>query len=310
MSTPAPVIVSDAILPSPSDPPKFSNPVARAVWDAGFPGRAKRIEHCGAYRSRRCEDNHVTREHRWCGTRGCDGERCAHALAATLVEKFRVDGDHLIQHAKEGQCASKFTFVDYRFSCEHNSESIQAQATKVIDFLRAKTIREREHRKLILWCYTAGFDDSALLVLRVLFLNLNVDPDELRDRLNAVSADVHTVPMKSIHRFFPLLFKVTIPSTDAGKASMEIAFIGLRRLRTIGQLEIPDVEELLVEEGDGKTSTNNSEVESAKSDDDPPPKPHKLCPICHKKIIEQSGWMPKHLPPPMPDKITYYPASD
>jgi len=313
-ATPAPVIVSDAIQPI-GEPPKFSNPVARAVWDAGFPGRAKHMEQCGKYRSRKCEDNHVTREHRWCGARSCDDEHCAHAAAAVLVDKFHVDADHIVKYSEPG---TKFTFVDYRFVCEHKDDAIRAQATKVIDFFIAKsklTRRDIENiesglpHNLALWCYT-GFDDDGLLVLRVLFLGLSVDMDELRNQFTAISADVHIVPVKSIHRFFPLLFKVAIPSTDAGKASMEIAFIGIRRLRTIGQFERPEMEELLVEEGDGKTSTNNSEVESAKSNDDPPPKSHKLCPICHKKIVEQSGWMPKHLPPPMPDKITYYPASD
>jgi hypothetical protein len=114
----------------------------------------------------------------------------------------------------------------------------------------------------------------------------------------------------------PLLFAVTIPKSDDLRAAMELAFLGIRRLRTIGHFDRADVAELLVEEGDGKTFTNNSELEDSQPDIEMdengkiiPPKHHRSCPICHKRIVEESGWMPAHLPPPLPERTRFYPCT-
>lgn len=312
------------ILPAPGDPPKFTNPVAAAVWEAGFPKRALRMEDCGKFKTQLCEDGHTTRCHRFCSTRTCAGYECAYTAALVLVDKLRVDADHAIWNSERGHYAPRFTFVDFRFACEHNREALHDCASRLIDLLLVREGLTRTDIKLgrypkypfVLWAYSAGFDDSGLLVLRVLFLDANVDPDDLRDNFGATTADVHVVPMKSIRKFFPLLFAVAIPSTDAAKADMEVAFMGIRRLRTVGYIEQPEMEELLVEEGDGKTSTNNYELENGEDstqpaclDGSPLPKKPRLCPVCHKRIVAESGWFSKFTPPPRPEETTYYPVT-
>jgi hypothetical protein len=304
------------VLYSPSDPPKYNNPIALAVHAAGFHRRALRIEDCGKYKSRKCVEGHITRHHRFCETRSCNGHNCAELLAADLVNSFELAASHAIINAKNGYIPSRFTFVDFRFKCSHNRKAIYAQTSEVIEhMMRLRSLSKEEltdgsiQCKLNLLTYAAGLDDSGLLVIRIFFYGSDVDPEEFRERFGAVSADVHIVPMQSIHRFMPLLFAVIIPKSDSLRAAMEIAFIGIRRLRTIGHFDRPELEELSVEEGDGKPSTDNSALADADSSPDTPLEKQKLCPICHKRIIAESGWMPAHLPPPLPERITFYPST-
>lgn len=292
--------------------PTFTDPVASALYSAGFSRRALRVEHCGEYKSQRCEDGHVTRRHRFCGTRTCVGDSCAKRLAETLTESFRLAADHRIRAAKRGTVPSRFTFVDFRYECEHTQEAIHSLASAILDHIARV---ERGNPYLSLLTYAAGLDDSGDLVFRILLFDANIDPEVLRHDFGAKSADVHVVPIHSVHRFLPLLFAVAIPQSESLRAAMEVAFIGIRRLRTIGHFDRPEMEELSVEEGDGKTSTNNSDLDDSQdgvesSPPDPPTSPqrHKSCPICHKRIVEESGWMPRHFPPPTPERTTFYPS--
>lgn len=303
--------------------PEFDNPIATALFNADYPARASRVEHCGEYKSQKCEDGHVTRRHRFCGTRTCTGENCAQRLANAMAERLRIDADHAILRMEQGGWARRFTFIDLRFSCDIERTAIQTQVTKVIDkflelgFVTRMEVESRVPQHLALWAYAAGLDDSGLLVIRVLaFEDFQIGMEEFKGIFEAVSADVHVVPLRSIHRFLPLLFAVSIPKSDSLRAAMEITFIGIRRLRTVGMFDHAEMDELSVEEGDGKPSTNNSELadtqESIEVDENGKIiRPHKIksCPICNKRIVSESGWMPKHLPPPLPERTTFYPCT-
>lgn len=298
--------------------PELDNPIAAAVFAAGYPSRASRIEHCGEHKTQKCEDGHITRIHRFCGTRSCDGEGCAPKYAEELVKRYQIDGEHAIKNSRAGWYAPRFTFVDFRFACEASYQAISTQVTEVInritsfEGLSRTDMKDQEaaikkgRRKYphTLWTYAAGLDDAGLLVLRVLFLDANINPDILKNEFGAVSADVHIVPMKSILRFLPLLFAVAIPSSLTLRIQMELSFIGIRRIRSVGQIEQPDMEELFVEEGDGKSFTDNSALADTEESVDTSegktrsthPK-HKLCPICNKKIVAESNWTSKYTPP-------------
>lgn len=293
-------------LQSPRDPDSYRTQLARDLASLGRPKKARRLDDCDRFgHMQKCAQGHVTECVSHCGERCC--YKCAERELDNNLEDWRLTADHLAKGAGDWAPA-RFTFLDIKIPCDfENVRELVAQVVKVMDRSRNSSRCLLNYSRMV---FAAGFDSDSHLVVRVLaFDDAPWTAQQYRDALAGCEVEVSIVPTRLAEPgWFKRLFKVTLPKDSMSRAKMEIAFERLRRIRSVGFINIQENPEIIVEE-DCTTTDNADDTDNSLNSDEVGSKSHycKVCPRCGSRIVQVTNVYNRYARTSDPEQLGWHP---
>jgi hypothetical protein len=271
--------------------------------------KAYNLFYCGRYaRDYQCPKGHLWNTARTCKQRFC--KECAQRIADLIREAYK----HvvaLIESAKEGETltqagqsritSGKFQFLSLRTTCKRSTRDIEALGSKIRRGLMA--LIPKDHRYVTkVWFNIVGFDstpsDYEKLTVRVLWWGEMLSPEAFR----AVLPGVETCLIRDVGNFrgyFDRLIDSVVPSDCRERGRQEVIFDGIKKLRSIGTINVSDLFPSNTPLGNNVASppeTEGGTVEDTDTPDSKCPICRPKCPLCHERASRYTDYRPRGTP--------------